>query len=556
MSEKKQKIKYFAYLRKSTEDDGRQVQSIADQENELNKIVERESLNVVRWFKEEKSARKPNNRPVFSDMIRRIKAGEANGILIYRNNRLSRNPLENGIVQQLLHDGLLVSIQTRDKEYTIKDNDILFAVEAGSSSQFSKDLSEDVKRGLEGKIRKGLRPGTATLGYINNKDKEKGEKDISPDPERFDLIRKMWDLMLSGHYLPSQIHRIANEELGIRSPKKKRTGGNKLSLSTIYKIFRRPFYAGLICWGSHKFEPGKHKQMVTLEEYDRVQELLGKRGNPRPRIYKFPFIGTIKCECGGMITAEIKRKINKKTGQIKKYTFYHCTGRKKGVKCSQRKYIRAEALNKLIEEKLSGITILPELIELIREILDRTNEKEIQDRTKIHEAVSRNLLDTQKELDTLLRMRLKDLITDEKYKEESVRLKAEIASLEIKRGQTEDRAKIWEEAARLTFNFAYYAKYWFLNGSIEDKKIIFVALGSNFLLKDRELTIEPSSWFIPIKNKYPQIEAKYIRFELHNTKELERTAKQKEIFEEIKNEISGRRESNPQQKLGRLWFYH
>ena len=159
MSENNQKIKYFAYLRKSTEDDGRQVQSIADQENELNKVVERENLTVARWFKEEKSAKKPDNRPVFSEMIKRIKGGEANGILAYRLNRLSRNPLENGIVQQLLHDGLLMSIQTRDKEYTIKDHDVIFGVEANSSSQFSKDLSEDVKRGHEGKIRKGLQKG-------------------------------------------------------------------------------------------------------------------------------------------------------------------------------------------------------------------------------------------------------------------------------------------------------------------------------------------------------------------------------------------------------------
>ena len=531
MSENKQKIKYFAYLRKSTEDDGRQVQSIADQENELNKIIDRDNLNVARWFKEEKSAKKPNNRPVFSEMIKRINAGEANGILAYRLNRLSRNPLENGIIQQLLHDGLLISIQTRDKEYTINDHDVIFGVEAGSSSQFSKDLSEDVKRGLEGKLRKGLQPGTAPLGYINNKHKEKGEKDISPDPVLFPLVRKLWDLMLTGCYLPSQIQRIANDELGLRTPKKKKIGGNKLSLSAIYKMFRRPFYAGFMCWGNHKFEPGKHKPMVTPEEYDRVQMLLGKRGNPRPRTHKFPYTGVIKCgHCGGMITAELKKK---------KYVFYHCTKRKKDIKCPQRKYIRAETLEKMIEERLLEITILPELTELIRDILDRTNDKEIECRTKVYETVSRNLLDTQKELDNLLRMRLKDLITDEKYKEESTRLKAEIASLEIKRNQTEDRAKIWEEAARLTFNFAEVAKYWFINGSTEDKKIIFVALGSNFLLTDNKLTLEPSSWFIPVKNNYPQIETKYIKFELHNTKELERTAEQKQAFEEIKNEISG-----------------
>ena len=89
------------------------------------------------------------------------------------------------------------------------------------------------------------------------------------------------------------------------------------------------------------------------------------------------------------------------------------------------------------------------------------------------------------------------------------------------------------------FDFITYAHYWFLNGTLEDKKKITHALGSNFLLNDRKLTLESSSWFIPVKNKYPQIEAKYIRFELHKTPESDRMDEQKRVFEEIKNEWSG-----------------
>ena len=51
--------------------------------------------------------------------------------------------------------------------------------------------------------------------------------------------------------------------------------------------------------------------MVTEAEYDRVQTLLGRKGNPRPRTHGvFPFTGLIRCgECNGMVTAEEKHQL-------------------------------------------------------------------------------------------------------------------------------------------------------------------------------------------------------------------------------------------------------
>ena len=74
--------------------------------------------------------------------------------------------------------------------------------------------------------------------------------------------------------------------------------------------------------------------MVSLEEYDKVQMILGREGKPRPRTHVFPFTGMIDCgECGCRITAETKKKLIKKTSSVKEYTYYHCTGRREDYKC-------------------------------------------------------------------------------------------------------------------------------------------------------------------------------------------------------------------------------
>jgi len=47
----------------------------------------------------------------------------------------------------------------------------------------------------------------------------------------------------------------------------------------------------------------------------------------------------------------------------------------------------------------------------------------------------------------------------------------------------------WVELSEKTFNFARYARTWFAQGDLETKRAIFACLGSNPLLKDRQLII-------------------------------------------------------------------
>jgi DNA invertase Pin-like site-specific DNA recombinase len=467
-------------------------------------------LDIKKIYIEAKSAKKPNNRPIFDEMIQKIEDGEADGILCWQINRLSRNPIDSGKLQWLLQQGTLKSIQTIDRQYLPDDNALLFSVEAGSANQYILDLSKNAKRGILRKLESGWKTGVAPMGYLNDKE----NKIIIKDPERFNLIRKMWDLMLTGSYTPPKILDIANKEWGFMTRKSKRMGGNPLSRSSIYKIFTNLFYAGIIENNKAQYE-GKHEKMITLEEYDRVQILLGRKGKPRPQKHEFAFTGSIRCaECGCLYTAETKQKLIKSTGEIKKYTYYHCTRRRKDIKCSQRKSIREDNLELQIEKEIEKYTILPEFLHWALEGLNKKNDTEIENRTKIYEMQHEALTQAQKELDELTKMRYRLLIDDDTFLKEKNEIQAKITQLQNKLRETEARAERWLELTEKTFNFATYARKAFVTGGLELKKEILMALGRNPIIKGGKLIIQPNEWFQPIKNNYSSLEEEYLRLEL------------------------------------------
>jgi DNA invertase Pin-like site-specific DNA recombinase len=297
------KIKYFIYGRKSSESDERQVQSIEEQVLIMDGIRKSYGLKVVDTLTEAKSAKEPHGRKTFEEMLARIEKGEAQGILVWKIDRLSRNPIDSARIQWLLQKETILSIRTPDREYRPEDNALLLSVESSMANQYIRDLSKNVKRGLKSKLDKGWMPGTAPLGYLNTKTEIRGENYIIKDPDRFPLIRKAWDLMLTGNYVPDQILDKLNNEWGFRTRGWKKKGGKPMSRSTIYRIFTNPFYAGIIPY-KDLFVEGKHPAMVTIEEFDRVQFLLGRKGRPRPKRYEYAYTGQVLCgECTGIISA-------------------------------------------------------------------------------------------------------------------------------------------------------------------------------------------------------------------------------------------------------------
>jgi len=510
MQEQDNTIRYILYSRKSTESEDRQVQSIDDQVRLCKEKAQRFGLKIVKIYTESKSAKKPDNRPLFSEMMKKIDDGEADGILCWHINRLSRNPIDSAQIQWHLQQRTIRSLQTIDREYLPDDNVLLFSVESGMANQYILDLGKSVKRGLQSKINKGWQIGLAPSGYLN----DILNHTIIVDEERFGLVRQAWDLILTGNYTVPQVLDKLNNEWGFRTVKRKRSGNKPLAMSGLYKIFTNLFYAGIITYQEKEY-PGKHKTMISLEEYDRVQMILGRKGKPRSQKYLFAYTGMIRCGvCGCSITAEKKKKIIKSTNEIHEYTYYRCTRKKKHINCKQHP-IRKEDLEIQMMREIDKITILPEFKDWALEYLNESNDREIEDRTEIYEMQHKTLVGTQKQLDNLTQMRYREMITDEEYISQRQPLQKEIARLKDKLRHTEQRAEEWLELTEKTFKFATFAQGHFANGNMEMKKSILAAIGSNFILKDGKLVIQGNKWLEPIKKAYPALEKEYQRLELN-----------------------------------------
>lgn len=347
---------------------------------------------------------------------------------------------------------------------------------------------------------KGWRPGIAPTGYINDKFSEKGDKKIFEDPDRLPLVRKMWDLMLTGNYSVPKIVETANKEWGMTGKK-----GDELSLSTGYKIFTNTFYYGEY-EQSGEIHQGKHKTIITKEEYDKVQALLGKKGTPRPKYKRLPFNGIIKCgECGGMITADEKLKKVKSINGIRKYIYHKCTKRKKGKKCYQ-KPIKHEDLKAQIDDYLSAITIPEEFLHWAIKVLNEQNQIEKTDRNTILKNLHKNHQRTIKKIDNLIQLYIspsnaeRELISEDEFKEQKNALMKEKSNVEAEIQKISSRVDEWIDLTEKTFNFATYAKHHFDQGDFETKTNILRALGQNFSFKDGKLSIDLQKPFLIIKN--------------------------------------------------------
>lgn len=477
-------MKYFTYCRKSTDREDRQVLSLLSQREEMRSFVARYPEIQLPFdpYQESRSA-KVVGRPLFNEMLDRIEAGEADGVLAWHPDRLARNSMDGGRIIYMLDTGALKDLKFPTFHFENTPEGKQQLANAFTQSKYYVDqMGERIKTGNRTKIALGWRPGPAKLGYRTCKE----TRTTPPDEERFALIERVLKLFLGGGYSPPQLLRKLNDEWGFRTPQKLKQGGRPLSVAGMYRLLADPYYAGLIVWKG-EVSPGKHRAMITIEEHEAILERLGRKKSPRPIKRRFAYTGLMTCgECGRSITAEVKTN---RHGS--RYTYYHCT-RKTGIdECGQR-VIRLEQLEEQIVAFLRRIS-LPERLEqyalswVDRKVeLDDSSEKESKDRRE------REIASLGRQLSNLTGMRMRDLLSDEEFVEQKRALSTELTKLRAGIARNRDD---WIEPSRTLILFSAHAVSAFLSGDLTERRRIVETVGSNPTLKDGKLSIDATKPF-------------------------------------------------------------
>ena len=386
-------MKYIIYCRKSSEEDSRQSQSLGTQQRLLLDLATRENLDIVDIIKESKSAKTDQNRPLFSSMLERIYAKEADAILVVHTDRLARNFIEAGFIIKMIEAGTLKEVRTLTSTFNNVPSLMYMGFDFVFASHYSRDLSQKVKAGNESKLLKGEYPSYAPCGYINIKP----GGGIEPDPIRAPYITRAFELFATRNY---SIKKLANQlaDEGLRSRRGKTKGS-----SSIHRVLTNPEYYGVIRRKGVLYV-GKHTPLISKGLFDQVQDALNKKSRPKKQSYKFLFRDFLVCgECGCKVTAGISKG---------KYIYYRCTNGKKN--CNQhKKYWNQNHVKKEFTNLFKKLTLSSELAKKSFNLYKKSMLKEKNYKNNSKDAIKQQLSNLKHKL-----KRLEDMYIDEKISSE------------------------------------------------------------------------------------------------------------------------------------------
>ena len=327
-----------------------------------------------------------------------------------------------------------------------------------------------MKRGLRQKIRNGVWPGWAPVGYLNNA-KTRG---IDVDSEKAPKVKKLFEMYSTGVYT---LHSLAN---WCRKHDLYGNLGKEIALSNVQSILQNIFYLGLMKWKGEIFE-GQHEPLISKKLFDSCQKVMAKRGKfHHVRKNDFAFLGLMKCaSCGCSITAE----------KQKGHHYYRCT-KKKGL-CQEKHYLREEALTEQITSYLQKVSLSSQDTEKVLAALDSEQDKAREGAQSEVSVLKEQLASVETKLVKLLDVYLADALSTEEYAAKKQGLLSQKMSLSEKITDFETKGLSWFEPAREFVKSLNQAANLLSSPNLSEMTTFLKNIGSNHILRNRQLIFSP-----------------------------------------------------------------
>ncbi|MCT8327921.1 recombinase family protein [Albidovulum sediminis] len=463
----------FGYIRVSTQKQGEGV-SLEAQRDAITAFASRHNLSITEWFEEKETAAK-SGRPVFSRMLKLLERGRARGLIIHKIDRSARNLKDWAIISDLSDAGIDVYFATESLDFRSRGGRLTADIQAVIAADYIRNLREETLKGMNGRLKQGLYPFRAPIGYRDNGRGK--EKTICPvnGPQ----VRQVLELYASGAHSMRSLQAEA-ERLGLRSHT-----GRPLTLHGIEATLANPFYAGIIeiKRTGARFD-GIHQPLITLSTFRRIQAIRSGRAGKKVTKHNHTYRGLIRCgHCDRVLSPELQ----------KGHVYYRCHT----IGCPT-KTIREDWFDYFVQMRLADFEISEGDAErLVSDFKTWIGQRDL--------AAERQALDLQIGRATARMDRLTDLLVDsiidaDTYHQRKREMALEIAKLREDRTKLEENDRSTDDVNKFFELMKNLVQLHRLAKRDEKRQLVEICF-SNRTLCEAKLDLEPYNWLQEIKNR-------------------------------------------------------
>ena len=346
--------KVYGYIRVSTKE---QISgaSLPEQKSAIKEFAKKNSLKIIHFYEESKTAAK-KGRPLFLEMIKNLKSGKADGVIMHKIDRSARNLHDWASVGDLIDMNIDVYFAHESLDMNERGGRLSADIQAVMASDYVRNLRQETIKGIRGRLKQGYYPFQAPIGYSDNgKAKPK-----TIHPIEGEMVKKLFKLYLNDEYNLISL----SKEMEFQGLKNKK--GNRVCKNGISRILKNPFYTGIMKSKAKLYE-GNHKPIIDKRTFQQVQYKLNRWNKKKGGVkHNYLFRKLIRCE---------NCKFIMPGGLQKGMVYYRCKTKKCITKCYREDFVEMH-----IKKVLKAITLKPREISILSKIIEqkKSSDKNIQ----------------------------------------------------------------------------------------------------------------------------------------------------------------------------------
>ena len=322
---------------------------------------------IIKEFVDRGASAKTTNRPELQNMLDYVAENQVDFVIVHKVDRLARSREDDVEINRALGRAGVRLVSTTESIDETPSGMLLHGIMSSIAEFYSRNLANEVLKGMTQKARGGGTVSKAPLGYRNTRttDNEGREvRTVTLDDERAPLLRQAFELYATGDWTLSSLAEHLTD-LGLTTLATPRIASKPMDKHRLNKILANPYYKGMVRFQG-AYHAGKHEALVDEVTWQVVQDtmqahLAGEKTRKYPHFLK----GSVTCgTCGARLGISMTKS---KSGDV--YPYFVCLGRQRRRDSCTQKAVLIEEVEAQIEAHYAHIALDPELRRHVERLL-------------------------------------------------------------------------------------------------------------------------------------------------------------------------------------------